>query len=1497
MISDRNTQDLVAERHPPRPAFPHKLYGRELDIGILLAAFERTSSGHGEALLLPGSSGVGKTALVQELRSPIRNNNGFFIKGKFEQYQQNIPYFAFRQALAELCRELQSGDAQQRSRFKADILQAVGNLGQVLVDLVPEFGAFLGAQAPLDNISPQEARHRFAGVLRNLLKVICRPEHPLVLFLDDWQWSDAASCELLKQIDVGISLHYLLVVASYRDDEVSSSHPLMSAVDAMRAQGVPVGLLHVTNIVTLEVQKMVSDAQKPATEDLEGLVALIYGKTLGNPFFVRSFFSFLHDVNWIWFDEVRSVWRWRVDAAGGRELPGNAVELFVLKLRRLDADSQDLISWAACLGNRFDVETLSMISGRDRGKCLELLSSDQARDMLMPLEDGGGNARCEELGAPKVFAFLHDRIQQAAYTLIEPAERAGHLLRIGRLLLASLHPGQLAERLFEVVNDLNAGRQLMRDPDEQMTLVKLNITAGRRAYAATAYGSALQFYRVACALQASPGLAERLGPDGRELRLQLFKERAECAFLEGHHPEAAECVQQAVAYAETAIEKAAALNVLIVHYTLRARYREAIAVGRQALAILGVSLPEDGYEEACQAEIREVRRELGSRSVSSLIDLPVMGNPTMLLAAKLLITMGPPCYRSDQRLWGVIVPKVVNLTLRYGNIPQVGYSHTAFGGLLGWVDHDYATAKEFGELATALMTQTFRSPSDQSVFYLMIGSSLRHWFKHLRYGTQDYTDAYESGLRSGNLQYAAYAFGHNMYCRFYQGVPLASLMQETRRSLAFSRTRSNQWAIDLLEGGLQIFGTLSGADSALHGDDAWSELLFLRRVEDHRNIQVTCIYKVLKACSLLVLGDCESALGLSDEAEPLIYTVGTQGLLPWPEHVFARLLILTALYARAEGERQTRWRAEIHAMMGMLRIWADNGPENFEHKYLLAAAEVARIDGRLMEAMQLYDRAVEAAQAGDFLQWEGIANERAHSFWRERGNERLAHVYWQQAYVCYSRWGAGGKVRSMEAAYRAVLAESILAGAGNGQPTEKMDREVKGVLLETQIKQLRNHALQVAQATQRTAAASQAEELARAMQRVRVEIADRKRTEEMLRQTQAILQAAMDQSTAGIAIADAPGGELRYVNDAGLLMRGGTRQTVIDGIGLNQYVASWQLLDLDGRPLTTEEVPLSRAILFGETCSREFVIRRAADDDRIVLARAAPICDESGHVVAGIVVFLDITDSKRTEEARELALEQLHDAQKLAAIGTLARGMAHEINNPIMGIMNYAQLIKDRAGANACLVEFADEIIAESQRVATMTHSLLGFTQQQDAQPFVPVTLTEIVAAALPAVAGAAQALGISLTCAIPVDLPPVSCIRSRMDQVISALLRNAVEACEVMTSGAGRLGSEDMRIRISAERIDAGALKLGRTEEGSGTAGPSLHVRLTVEDNGHGLPAGVLERVCDPFFTTKDRTRHSGLGLWISRSMVQEHGGVMTIESEAGQGTKVHVDLPVANL
>ena len=463
------------------------------------------------------------------------------------------------------------------------------------------------------------------------------------------------------------------------------------------------------------------------------------------------------------------------------------------------------------------------------------------------------------------------------------------------------------------------------------------------------------------------------------------------------------------------------------------------------------------------------------------------------------------------------MPKVVNLTIRYGNIPQIGYSHTAFGGLLGWVANDYATAKAFAELATRLMTTTFDSPTYQSVFYLMIGSSLRHWFEHLKCGSRDYALAYETGLRSGNLQYAAYAFGHNMYCRFYQGTPLPELLLESQRSLDFSRTRVNQWAIDLLLGGLKIFEFLGGTASNPDHDGDW-EKAYLRDVDDHHNIQVKCIYLELRAFSCLMVGQFEAALALSDQVEPLIYTVGTQGLLPWPEHVFSRALIISALYADAPLAQQVIWLAALEATQEQLAIWASWCPDNFAHKYALVAGEIARLNGQRLAALTLYHQASAAAAAGGFLQWAGWANERAAQLFETCGQGRLANVCWQQAYSCFYRWGATRKLQALETIYLKFLVKDLQTSPEQGVITAIGDQSIYCELLENQLQQLRQPLQNRDYVNLQHESLRQSQESAMAAERLRVEVAERKHAEQQLQLHREQLEATVQQRTAALEV-------------------------------------------------------------------------------------------------------------------------------------------------------------------------------------------------------------------------------------------------------------------------------------------------------------------------------------------------------------------------------------------
>lgn len=1503
---------------------PARLYGREAELATLTTAFAEVGSGHGQVLLVAGTSGSGKTALVQALRAPVREKNGFFLEGKFNQYQRDIPLLAIRQALGQLVRDLQAADPVVRARWRTEILQAVGDLGRLLTEFVPELELLLGPQPAIAEISPYETPHRFAAVLRRFLGVFCHAEHPVVLFIDDWQWADDASLAVLRQLQVGTTLRYLLVIASYREDEVEATHPLTALIGELQRLAVPVRRVAVRGLALAEVKALLADALQPAIEDLDGLTALVHGKTQGNPFFLRAFLDFLHARGSVRFEPFRRVWCWASGEPTVADGADDVVQLFVSKLHRLSPACTSLLSLAACIGNRFDVETLALVSECTPAACLELLQAALAQGLIQPWGDDLDAGAAAAPGASDRFMFLHDRVQQAAHSLIGPDELPGVQLRIGRLLLARLGPKPLEERLLEVADHLNAGHRLLTDDAEEMRLVELNIAAGHKARAATAYRAALHFHRAAGTGLARPEFSRRFWDSRHDLALQLYKEWAESEFLEGDRAAAGRCIQEAESHARTPVEKADALCTLIVQATLLARYPEAIAAGRRALAALGIPLPEGDFEAVRDAEIAQVRRLLGGRSATALRSLPLMTDPTILMVTKLLITMGPPCYRSHQRLWSVLVPKAVGLTLQYGHIPQVGYSHTAFGGLLGWVANDYATAREFGDLASSLMDEVFRSPSDQSVFYLMRGSSLRHWFQPLSASSQDYARAWETGLRSGNLQYAAYAFGHDMYCRFYQGTPLPELMRETQQSLDFSRTRTNQWAIDLLEGGVQLFGALAGPVPSGATPPAWSEEIYLREVEARQNLQVVCIYHVLAASSSLLLGQYAHALAASDAAHPLIYTVGTQGLLPWPEHVFTRLLVQAILSPTAALERRTAWRAEIDRAAEQLQVWATHSPANYRHKCSLARAEVARLEARHPEALQLYEQAIAEAHNAHFAQWEGWAHERAASLAQACGQARLAHVYWQDAYCCYARWGATAKLSQMEAEF---LAFAGAPGTGGAAPDTAAARGQEPCVrrLEQYLTGLRAQASWLADDKHHHERTKLIDELTLATVHLREEVAERKRVEADLRQHREQLTREIQDRTVALEnsrqlarrfeqqareiddqrrhLAEAHAAALNLMEDMvaardrvtqaheALQRREQDYRTLfrqmLDGFALHDIICDDQGQPRDYRflavnPAFERQTGLKAEAIVGRTV-REVLPgtepRWIETYGRVALT-GEPASFEDYAAALGkyfavtafrpapnqfATIFADITERREAQTA----LEQ-RDRELQARNEELMRfnyAVSHDLKSPLVTIRTFlGYLEKDLHKPDPTdLNKDLSFIRTAADKMSRLLDELLDITRVgRQRNPLVAVPLQAVVEEAIALVAGQFATRGVKVEVT---DEPLIlHGDRVRLVEVFQNLLDNA---CKFMGNQA------EPRVVVGVAR------------SGSETI-------LSIRDNGMGIDPRHITKLFGLFEKLDPHSSGTGIGLALVKRIVEVHGGRIWAESEGlGKGTTFHFTLP----
>src|SRR6266853_289400 len=571
-----------------------KLYGRPHEIDTLLASFDRVAAGGApELVLVSGYSGIGKSSVVNELHKVLVPPRGLFATGKFDQYKRDIPYATLAQAFRSLVRWLLGRSEVELQAWRDRLRQALDPNGSLIVDLIPELKLIIGAQPLVSDLPPQDAQNRFQLVFRRFINVFARPEHPLALFLDDLQWLDTATLDFLEHLVTHPEVRHLMLVGAYRDNEVSPSHPLLRTLEAIRKAGARVQEIVLAPLGLDDVGQLAADAVHCEPERVRPLAQLVQEKTGGNPFFAIQFFTALAEEGLLAFDPVTRAWQWDMNRIRAKSYTDNVVDLMAGKLKRFSANNQEALKQLACLGNVAEVATLALVHGTT--------------------EEAMHAALWEAVHAGLVFRqestcrFLHDRIQQAAYSLIPDEQRAEVHLRIGRVLLASMTAGELAEHLFDVANQFNRGATRLIDRDEKAQVAAIDLRAGRRAKGSAAYASACVYLAAGMALIGSDGLDN---PDQYELAFALRLERAECELLSGNFDEAERLIYQLVRRGASRVDKAAAYRLKINLHIIKSEKPQGVDAALECLRLFGIEMPAHPTREEVQAEYEIIWRNL-----------------------------------------------------------------------------------------------------------------------------------------------------------------------------------------------------------------------------------------------------------------------------------------------------------------------------------------------------------------------------------------------------------------------------------------------------------------------------------------------------------------------------------------------------------------------------------------------------------------------------------------------------------------------------------------------------------------------------------------------------------------------------------------------------------------------------------------------------------------------------------------------------------------------
>ena len=1552
--TQRRIDDFALGEHdtPDRLLIPEKLYGREREVETLLACFERVvKSGMSELVLVSGYSGIGKSSVVNELHKALVLPRGLFASGKFDQYKRDIPYSTLAQAFQSLIQRLLGKSEAELADWRDALSDALGPNGRLMTDLVPELSFIIGNQPPVPELPPRQARGRFQLVFRRFISVFARPEHPLALFLDDLQWLDAATLDLLEDLLTQPDVQYLLLIGAYRDDEVDGAHPLIGKLDAIRRAGARVQDIHLASLARDDLRRLIVDALRSEPAYAAPLVQLVHEKTAGNPFFLIQFLYTLAEEGLLAFDHEKARWSWDLARIHARKYTDNVVDLMVGKLNSLPLDTQKALQQLACLGDIAGIRMLSAILGRSNEEVHSNLG-DAVRLELVEQMEGS-------------YKFTHDRVQEAAYSLIPERLRAEVHLRIGRLLLAHTPSEDREEAIFEIVNQLNRGAALITSRDEREQLAELNLIAGKRAKASTAYASALNYLVAGAAL-----LADDCRERQYDVTFALELHRAECEFLTGELAVAEEHLAALSTRAVNTVDQATVACLRIDLYMTLDQGGRAVAVGLDYLRHLGVEWSAHPTEEEARREYDRIWSRLGSRMIEDLIQLPLMTDAASLATMDVLSKLASPAIFVDANLHFLVLSRAVNLSLERGNSDGSCLAYVRLGHEAGLRFGDYQAASRFGQLGYDLVERRGLTRF-QARTYLNFANIVLPLTRHVRAGRDLLRRALEAANKIGDLTFAAYPGFHLTSNLLAAGDPLPEVQRAAENGLAFAQKARFGFVIDVITAQLGLIRTLRGLTPRFGSfdDEQFDELRIERRLSENRDLAlVECWYLIRKLQARYLAGEYAAAVEASSRAQRLLWT--SPSLREIAEYHFYGALSQAACCDSAAARGRQQHVDALAAHYKQLRVWAEECPENFADRAMLVGAEIARIEGRELDAERLYEQAIRSARTNGFVHHEALANEIAARFYAARGFEQIAHVYLGNARHCYLRWGADGKVRQLDQLFPHLRKEGPLPDARGtiGAPIEHLDlatvlkvsQTVSGEivldkLVETLLRTAIEHAgadrgllilprggdlsIQAEANTSRNsvvvrvretpvAAAALAESVVRYAARTQESVIlddarvhnpfstdtyvvehrarsvlclplvkqgalvallylenslapnvftpariavlgvlaseaamslDNSRLYRELQEREAKIRRLVDANIIGVMITDLDG-PIIEANDALLDIIGYSRDDLV--AGRLRWTA---LTPVEWHAATERAAAAIRATGRCDAFEKEYLRK---DGSRVaVLVGGAAFDDTRTRSVSFVV---DLSERKRAEEALQRAHAELAHVTRVTTLGELAASIAHEVNQPLGSIV---------ADATACLNwlaapepalddvrEALTAIVTEGHRAAEVIQRIRQLATKT-ASPKAEVNLNDVVREVIALARAALVRHDVSLAVDLASELPRFFGDRVQLQQVILNLVMNGVDAM---------VGVENRPRELTI-----------RSQPHDGT-----HVTVAVYDTGVGIDPNHLDRLFDAFFTTKPAGM--GMGLSISRSIIQAHGGRIWATPNEPHGTIFHLSLPV---
>ncbi|MCP4756639.1 MAG: AAA family ATPase [Proteobacteria bacterium] len=1496
---------------------PQKLYGREKEIDELVGIFNRVAvDGTTEFVTVCGYAGIGKSFLIYEMQKSIVEQRGYFIRGKFDQYKRYIPYDCLIQAFQELVRQLLTESDPQISQWKSKLQNALGPNGQVIIDVIPEVELIVGQQPPIQKLSPEEAQNRFNTVFQNFVHTFSAANHPLVIYLDDLQWADSASLKLIELLITDPAVKYLLMIGAFRDNEIGDSHLLPLTFENIRKAEIRTHQFKLAPLDLEQINQFCSDTLHCPLESSQALAELIISKTRGNPFFVNQFLTALYEDKLLQFDVGQRKWIWDQNKIQDREITDNVIHFMSAKIQKLSPPVQNILKLAACIGNQFDFHILSLANDQPPAESTKalwksiqegLIISDFGFQISNPsLGAENGNGFFEIPAENPSFRFLHDRVQQAAYSLITDNKRKRMHHRIGRLMLEKSSALEIDENVFDIANQLNFGGDMITRIEERNELARLNLKAGKKAKESTAYGPALQYLLTGMNLlkavlaesdkaddlvepEADNGFYQESWEREYDLTADLFRERAECEYLNGNFENAEKLFEIILRKVKTPFEKADVYSTKAVLYTNLGRNDEAVQLGIEGLKLLGMHLPTTPSKAAILLELIKVVWKLRQRKLKDLFDLPNMVDMEKMTIMSIIMDMYPPAYFTNQNLFALLILKVLRLTLTYGNAQDTSpYAYSAFGFLIGSGFGRYQAGLEFGKLGIQI-SEKYNNTKLLGFSNFVLGCFINNWVRPAQTSDEYLLKGYQHLVESGTFVYAGYSAASLIFNMSVTGRSLDEIDRNAGKYLKFANLIKDANSANFFIVAQRYVKNLKGLTSALtsFSDGQFDEEGHVDEMKNSSERVPYNWYCIKKMQILYLFGKYAEALEIAGESETLLETSMGQTFIV--EHFFYHSLILAALYPAATPSTRRKYRKILRRNRRKMKRWVKTCPENFLHKSLLMAAETARVDDNGTKAADLYNRAIQSAQENKYLQNEALGNELAARHYLARGMGKIAQAYLKEAYACYLDWGATAKVNHLKKDYPELLSGISFEQALDDERPPETQLEAPDLA-------------SIIKASQAIASEILLNKLLKNLMQIVIENAGAKKGFLILQKEgkwTVEVEGGVDREK-GVFLKPFPL-ELIDAEQSPLplsifhyVARTGENLVLHDASLENAFVKDSFIVKYQPKSVLCAPI-LHKSKMIGMLYLENNLITGAFTPERLevlkLLSSQAAISIENARLYADQKTVNDQLQNEIAErmEAEERlraineALEtsnielketqsQLVQSAKLASIGELATGVAHELNQPLMYIRSSAQLelMEESEDLDPLSVrETLKDVEKGTSHMMTIINHLRDFARPMELE-LQSTDLNDVLEESLILVNEQIRIRNIQLEKEFSPHLPSVLGNSHQLEQVFINLLTNARDALEK---------NEEPLLTIET----------GFHPGDNGTG----EVSVSFTDNGCGISKSVVDKIFDPFFSTKETGKGTGLGLSISYGIVRDHNGRIEASSIEGQGTTFTVVLP----